>query len=76
MGKERNEKETPLCPVGKFFMDLERFGGGKSGYRDHLNRSRIEFLKAVRALVDEGIEYLEKKESPSRGKRATRIKVD
>ena len=76
MGKDRDERETVLCPVGKFFMDLGRLGSGKSGFRDHMKRSRIEFLKALRALVDESIEGLEKKEPAARGKRATRIKVD
>ena len=62
MGKEkRHEEEMVICPVGRFFLDMERVAGRKSKFMEHLDRSRIEFLKAVRTLVDERIQDLEKK---------------
>lgn len=75
MGKEKNESEVFVCPVGRFFSDLEKLSGKRSLFTKHLSQSRIEFLKAIRSLVDEGIETLEKKAS-KRDKKMTKIKVD
>ena len=76
MAKEKNEEKIVLCPVGKFFLDLERAAGKKSAFFDHLTRSRIEFLKAIKSLVDEKIEDLEKKGSAGGKKKITKIKVE
>jgi len=76
MVKEKDKKEMVLCPVGRFFSDLEKVSWEKSKFLQHLNQSRIEFLKAVRSLVDERIESLEKKGSPKAGKKMTKIKVE
>ena len=76
MAKKKNEKEMVICPVGKFFMDLEKACGQESDFFKHLAQSRIEFLKAIRSLVDERIETLEKKRSGKSGKRMTKIKVE
>jgi hypothetical protein len=76
MGKEKAEKEMVLCPVGRFFSDLEKASGKKSRFFEHLTQSRVEFLKAVRSLVDEKIEDLEKKGASKGKKRVTKIKVE
>lgn len=76
MGKKRNENDVLLCPVGKFFLDLEKVTGKKSKFFEHLSQSRIEFLKAIRSLVDERIEGLEKMASNKSKKKMTRIKVE
>lgn len=76
MVKEKHKEEMVICPVGRFFSDLEEFFGEKSKFFDHLNQSRIEFLKAVRSLVDERIESLEKKGSKGGKKKMTKIKVE
>ena len=76
MGKEKREKEMANCPVGRFFMELETLSGSKSKFLEHISRSQVEFLKAIRALVDERIEGLEKKKSKKTGKRVTKIKVE
>ena len=68
--------ERISCPVGRFFSDLEKMSRKKSKFQEHLTRSRIEFLKAVKSLVDERIEDLEKKGTPRRRKKATKIKVE
>ena len=76
MAKEKVENEVVLCPVGRFFLDLEKMRGGKSKFSEHMSRSRVEFLKAIRSLVDERIESLEKKTADKGKKKATRIKVE
>lgn len=71
--KKHEEEEMVLCPVGRFFSDLERISGQKSEFFKHLNQSCVEFLKAIRSLVDERIEGLEKKGA---GKKMAKIKVE
>ena len=76
MERKKNEDEGFVCPVGRFFSDLEKVSRKKSKFFDHMNLSRIEFLKAIRSVVDERIEDLEKKGSSKKGKKATKIKVE
>ncbi len=75
MDKKKDEKEMMFCPVGRFFMDLEKVCNKKSKFFEHLTKSRIEFLKSIRSLVDEKIEDLEKKGSAKVRKKVTKIKV-
>ena len=76
MARKKNKEEMVVCPVGKFFMDLEEMMGKKSKFFNHMMRSKVEFLKGIRTLVDEGIEYYEKKGSKQAGKKMTKIKVE
>jgi hypothetical protein len=76
MGKEKNEKTVFECPVGRFFMDWGGISGGKSKFHGHISQSRIEFLKAIRSLVDEKIDDLEKRASKKTKEKMTQIKVD
>lgn len=76
MAKEKDRKEMAYCPVGRFFLDLEKASGKKSKFFDHLTQSRVEFLKAIRSIVDERIEELEKKHSTKGRKRVSKIKVE
>jgi hypothetical protein len=76
MVKKPHEKEMVVCPVGRFFMDLEKTSARRSKFFEHVDRSRIEFLKALRSLLDDSIEDLEKKEGSGRRKRATKIEVE
>jgi hypothetical protein len=76
MGKEKDENEVFVCPVARFFSDLEKLSGKRSGFAKHLSQSRIEFLKAIRSLVDEKIEGLENKPSKKGKKKITKIKVE
>jgi hypothetical protein len=41
-----------------------------------MNKSRVEFLRGIRSLIDKKIEDLEKKEPKGPRKRATRVKVE
>lgn len=76
MDKNQEEKERMYCPVGRFFCDIEEFFGKKSDFFLHMNKSRIEFLKGIRSLLDDKIEILEKRETSGRERKADRIKVD
>ena len=75
MAAKKSKPQMVICPVGKFFMDLENVFGKKSDFFKHMTRSRIEFLKAMRVLVDERIDALEKEKAPKKKKRMTKIKV-
>jgi hypothetical protein len=72
---KKKEEEMVGCPVGKFFMDLQKLSLPKSKFFEHMDLSRIEFLKAIRSLVDERIEGLEEKKRSKQEKKATKIKV-
>ena len=76
MGKKRDDDEPVVCPVGRFFMDLEKASAKKSRFFEHLDRSRVEFLKALRSLLDESIEHMEKRGRSGREKKATKIEVE
>ena len=62
--------------MGRFFSEFEKMGGKKSKFFDHMNKSKLEFLKAIKSLVDERIENLEKRGSSGSRKKATKIKVE
>lgn len=76
MGKEKNQRDVLLCPVGRFFMDMEESLGERSVFFQHMNRSKTEFLKAMRTIIDERIERLEKKASKGKKRNNTRIEVE
>jgi hypothetical protein len=75
MAAKKTEQQMANCPVGKFFMDLEHAFGKKSDFFKHATQSRIEFLKAMRSLLDERINTLEKKGNRGATKRMTKINV-
>ncbi|MGD2098933.1 MAG: hypothetical protein PVG35_15230 [Desulfobacterales bacterium] len=75
MAAKKSEPQMVICPVGKFFMDLENIFGKKTDFFNHMTQSRIEFLKAMRALLDEHIDNVEKKKKPKKKKQMTKIKV-
>jgi hypothetical protein len=75
MAKQK-EEEMVVCPVGRFFMDLQRGSRRKSKFLEHLDLSRIEFLKAIRSLLDERIESIEEKKMSRPEKKATKIKIE
>ena len=75
MAKEKNSPEVLACPVARIFSELEKTLGRNSIFFNHLHQSRIEFLKAVRALVDDRIEDLEKKKERGK-KKVTKIEVE
>ena len=76
MAEKKSKEQMDVCPVGKFFMDLEDVMGEKSNFFKHMTRSRVEFLKGIRSLLDERIDYFEKKGSKKTAKKMTKIKVE
>lgn len=76
MAKKHQDEQMVICPVGKFFMDLGKGPACKSKFFEHLDRSKTEFLKALRSLLDERIEMIEKKDRSREEKKATRIEVE
>lgn len=76
MENEKQEQEKFGCPLGRLFQDLEKIAGRKSDFCRHMTQSRVEFLKAIRSLMDAKIEDLEKKTAPKEAKKATKIEVE
>jgi hypothetical protein len=68
--------EQMICPIGRFFLKLEKASRRKSKFTQHLSRSQIELLKAVKYLIDEKIEDLEKTGESKERKESTRIDVE
>lgn len=81
MAKEREEKEYTCgaesygCPLGSLFAQVNATFGATSEFRKHIYNSKIEFLKAMRSIIDQKIENLETKAQRSQ-KRATKINVE
>jgi hypothetical protein len=78
MAEEKNDalNEQMICPIGRFFLKLEKASRRKSPFAKHLSQSQIELLKAVRYLIDEKIEDLGKTGQTEEKKKSTRIKVE
>ena len=76
MGKKTSEKETFQCPVKQFIDALDGIFDKQSAFYRHLTNSRVEFLKAVRCLIDDRIAHLEKKDANTDRKKSTKIKVE
>jgi len=76
MAAKKNKDQEVDCPVGRFFADLEGTLGGKSKFFKHMTRSKVEFLKGIRSLLDERIDHYEKKGFKKVGKKMTKIKID
>lgn len=74
--KQEEKRAEIMCPVGRFFSRLQQASRTRSRVKEHLYRSRIEFLKALKCLIDERIEDLEKGEIPRGQKKSTRIAVE
>jgi hypothetical protein len=78
MAEEQKDalNEQMICPIGRFFLKLEKASHRKSKFAKHLSQSQVELLKAVRYLIDEKIEDLENTGQTEAKKKSTRIKVE
>ena len=76
MAKKKQEDEVLICPVGKFLVDIQKSSWQKPEFVEHLNRSGIEILKAIRSLIDSRIERLEKSAPRKSRRKATKIDVE
>jgi hypothetical protein len=75
-GEEKIGTEEAFRNLGRFLSWMEGKISPSSEFREHMAKSRIEFLKGIRSLIDKRIDELEKRDSKKAGKRATRIKVE
>jgi hypothetical protein len=64
------------CPLSKFFSTFAKRKGQRSNFSRHVSQSQVEILKAMRSLVDMGIEYLEQRGLGKTEKKATKIEVE
>ena len=76
MAEKKRKEDSITCPVSTFITDLEKTFGRKSPFYKHMTRSRIEFLKGVKSLLDDQIGRLEKKASKKTGAKMTKVKVE
>jgi hypothetical protein len=76
MGNKKSEEQRTECPLDRFFRELEDVMGKKSAFFEHMSRSRIEFLKGIRSLLDDRIQYYEKKGSKKSRQKMTKIRVE
>ena len=67
--QERVVYERCLCREA--IDELRDFLGVSPAVREHLRSSRIEFLKAIRTVIDESIERLS-----TSGQRGTKVAVE
>jgi len=68
--------EEAFRSLGTFFSWLDERMSPGSEFREHMAKSRIEFLKGIRVLIDKRINDLEKKSPKKASKKATRVKVE
>ena len=74
--KEKIDIEEAFRSLGTFFSWLDERISPSSEFREHMTKSRVEFLKGIRVLIDKRIDDLEKKHPKKAGKKATRVKVE
>jgi len=74
--KEKVDIEEAFRSLGTFFSWLDERISPSSEFREHMTKSRVEFLKGIRVLIDKRIDDLEKRHPKKAGKKATRVKVE
>ncbi|MFO7986344.1 MAG: hypothetical protein R6U38_10785 [Desulfatiglandaceae bacterium] len=74
--KNETKEQMALCPIGRLFARLEKIPERDSTFFEQLRKSRVEFLKGIRSLVDDRIEDIEKKSAAAHKKKATRVQVE
>lgn len=70
-GQQAAGERGRTCVCEEVFGHVQDLFGISPNVREHLKNSRIEFLKAIRTVLDERIERMSKAES-----RGTRVAVD
>jgi hypothetical protein len=74
--EEEITAEEAFRSLGRFFSWMEEKISPSSEFHEHMAKSRVEFLKGIRSLVDKKIDDLERRQGKREGKKATRIKVE
>lgn len=68
--------EEAFRSLGRFFSWMEGRISPSSEFREHMVKSKIEFLRGIRSLIDKRIDDLEKRQPKKTDKKARRIKVE
>jgi hypothetical protein len=68
--------EEAFRSLGRFLSWMEEKITPGTEFREHMAKSRVEFLKGIRSLVDKKIEDLERRHGKREGRKATKIKVE
>jgi hypothetical protein len=68
--------EEAFRSLGRFFSWMEEKITFGTEFREHMAKSRVEFLKGIRSMVDKKIDDLEKREGKKESKKATKINVE
>ncbi|SFM85028.1 hypothetical protein [Thermodesulforhabdus norvegica] len=63
------------CPIGELINQVRSTFGSESEFRQHIRNSKVEFLKAIRSIIDKKIQDLEQSSKISE-RRATKVQVD
>ncbi|MBW2311582.1 MAG: hypothetical protein JRF35_11010 [Deltaproteobacteria bacterium] len=75
-GEEEITTDEAFRSLGRFFSWMEGKISPGTEFREHMGKSRVEFLKGIRSLVDKKIDDLERRHGKREGKKATKIKVE
>lgn len=75
-GEEEIGAEEAFCYLGHFFSWLEGKISPGAEFREHMTKSKVEFLKGVRSFIDKRIDDLEKGRPGKADKKATKVKVE
>jgi hypothetical protein len=76
--KEEEEitTEEAFRSLGRFFSWIEEKITPGAEFREHMAKSRVEFLKGIRSLVDTKIDDLERRHGKKEVKKAAKVEVE
>jgi len=74
--EEKITAEEAFHSLGRFFSWMEEKVTPGPEFREHMVKSRVEFLKGIRSMVDKKIDDLEKRPDKRESKKATKINVE
>jgi hypothetical protein len=72
--KEKKESHT-TCPICELFDLGSKVFGKESEFFEHITNARIEFLKAIRSVLDKRIKSLEKDKEKEKKHKYSKIAV-
>ncbi|MDD3581684.1 MAG: hypothetical protein PHW74_11755 [Desulfobacca sp.] len=75
-GPQAGAETEPQCPFCQLYAALQELAGPQSEFGRHLHQARVEFYKALRALIDQRIGALEKTAKPGPKKGFQNINVE
>ncbi|MBW1918225.1 MAG: hypothetical protein JRI57_09455 [Deltaproteobacteria bacterium] len=75
-GPEAGREAEMGCPLCQLYNALLRLAGPQSEFCRHLQKARVEVYKAVRSLIDQRLEVLEKTAQTGTKKGFQKIKVE